>query len=123
MKDDRPGPRSRPGDWMAVVWLGAGSVAGWALAALPGGLVTYGVEAFSAQFSGTRGPGLSFPLEVIAVAAGLWAAPRLLKAYGLLARSMLAPSGQAEVALRVRDLAWLSTVCPASPPHPAARPR
>lgn len=72
---------------------------------MPGGLVLYGVIAFFAHLSGTRGPGLSLPLEVIAVVAGLWLAPWLLRAYGLLARSMLAPSGQAELAQRVRELA------------------
>jgi signal transduction histidine kinase len=34
-----------------------------------------------------------------------WTAPRLLRSYGTLARSMLAPAGQAELALRVRHLA------------------
>jgi signal transduction histidine kinase len=34
-----------------------------------------------------------------------WAVPRLLHRYGLLARSMLAPAGQGELALRVRHLA------------------
>jgi signal transduction histidine kinase len=34
-----------------------------------------------------------------------WAAPQLLRRYGLLARSMLAPAGQGELALRVRHLA------------------
>jgi signal transduction histidine kinase len=40
---------------------------------------------------------------ILAVAAG--AAPQLLRSYGRLARSMLAPAGQAELALRVRHLA------------------
>ncbi len=34
-----------------------------------------------------------------------WASPRVLHRYGLLARSMLAPAGQGELALRVRHLA------------------
>jgi len=34
-----------------------------------------------------------------------WATPRLLHGYGLLARSMLAPAGQGELALRARHLA------------------
>jgi signal transduction histidine kinase len=36
---------------------------------------------------------------------GAWAAPRLLHGYGMLARSLLAPAGQAELALRVQHLA------------------
>ena len=39
------------------------------------------------------------------VGLGLWAAPWLLRGYGKLARSMLAPTGQAELALRVAHLA------------------
>ena len=40
---------------------------------------------------------------ILAVAA--WAAPRLLHGYGVLARSMLAPAGQAELELQVHHLA------------------
>lgn len=92
-----------------LLWQGAGSVAGSMVAALPGGLALYGVIAFLAQVSGTRGPGLSIPVEVAAVAAGLWAAPWLLRAYGLLARTMLARSGRAELSQRVRHLAQTRT--------------
>ena len=44
-------------------------------------------------------PGVSWILPLAA-----WATPRLLHGYGLLARSMLAPAGQGELALRVRHL-------------------
>ena len=44
-------------------------------------------------------PGVSWILPLAA-----WATPRLLYGYGLLARSMLAPAGQGELALRVRHL-------------------
>ena len=39
------------------------------------------------------------------IVLGLWAAPRLLRGYGLLARWLLAPTGQAALAERVRYLA------------------
>jgi signal transduction histidine kinase len=45
-------------------------------------------------------PCLSWLLPVAA-----WAAPRLLRGYGTLARSMLGPTGQAELARRTRHLA------------------
>ena len=38
-----------------------------------------------------------------------WAAPWLLRGYGVFARSMLAPTGQAELALRVRQLSETRT--------------
>ena len=100
---------SDPATWRDLLWLGMGSVAGWAVAALPGVLVLYGVTGFLAQVIGTHGPGLSVPLEAVAVTLGLWAAPWSLRAYGVLARSMLAPSGHAEMAQRVRHLAQTRT--------------
>jgi signal transduction histidine kinase len=100
---------SDPATWRDLLWLGIGSVAGWVVAALPGALVLYGVIGFLAQVTGTHGPGLSVPLEAVAVTLGLWTAPWSLRAYGVLARSMLAPSGQAELAQRVRHLAQTRT--------------
>jgi signal transduction histidine kinase len=96
---------SDPATWRDILWLAVGSWVGWFLAIAPAGLVVYGAAALLAQISGTRGPGLNFLLELPAIAIGLWAAPRLLRAYGLLARSMLAPTGQAELAQRVHHLA------------------
>ena len=40
-------------------------------------------------------------LGLAIASAGLLAAPALLRGYGLLARSVLTPDGQAELALRV----------------------
>jgi signal transduction histidine kinase len=94
-----------PATWRDTLWLGVGSWVGWFLAIAPAGLVAYGVGAVLAQISGTRGPGINVLLEFPAVVLGLWVAPRLLRVYGLLARSMLAPTGQAELAQRVHHLA------------------
>jgi signal transduction histidine kinase len=50
-------------------------------------------------------PFVDFLLGAGCVALGLWAAPKVLQAYGGLTRSMLGPTGQAELALRVAHLA------------------
>ncbi len=44
-------------------------------------------------------------LGIAFIALALWAAPRLLRGYGLLACALLRPTRQAELALRARDLA------------------
>jgi signal transduction histidine kinase len=101
----------RDGQWLAVNTLG-----GWILAAAPAGLILCGlfcllgsstrdaVVATPAAFPGNEPPTLIL-LGAACIAAGLWAGPRLLRGYGLLARSMLRPAGQAELALRVAHLA------------------
>jgi signal transduction histidine kinase len=48
---------------------------------------------------------LAIPLGLAIIALGLWAGRRMLPAYGVFARSMLGPTRQAELALRVRHLA------------------
>ena len=48
-------------------------------------------------------------LGLACVAVALWTAPWLLRAYGWLARSMLEPAGQVEMAQRVRHLAQTRT--------------
>ena len=78
---------------------------GWILAVLPAGLLVLGVL-------GVIAPYASLQVRVLAIAGaafGLWAAPRLLRGYGVFARSMLAPTGQAELALRVRQLSQTRT--------------
>jgi signal transduction histidine kinase len=88
-----------------VLWVTVNACLGWVLVLMPAGLVLYGVSALGAQISGARRPGLSVLLEVTAVAFGVLAGPWLLRAYGLAARWMLAPTAQAELALRVHHLA------------------
>ncbi len=73
---------------------------GWILAVLPAGLLALGGL-------GVIAPYASLQVRVLAIAGaafGLWAAPSLMRGYGFFARSMLAPTGQAELALRVRHL-------------------
>jgi signal transduction histidine kinase len=64
----------------------------------------HALVATRAAFPGHE-PSMLVLLGAACIAAGLWTGPPLLRAYGLLARSMLGPAGQAELALRVAHLA------------------
>jgi signal transduction histidine kinase len=105
-----------PASWRDLLWLVINACAGWILAAAPAGLVVVGVTwAFkdtvlrpvpiAVPAFAQSSPFLLFLIGAGCVALGLWAGPRLLRGYGLLARSMLGPTGQAELALRVAHLA------------------
>jgi signal transduction histidine kinase len=99
-----------------LLWFGVNACGGWVLAAAPVGLMIYGllcvlganrghpVVAPPPAFPGSDAP-LLIALGVALIAVGLWAAPWLLRGYGMLARSMLGPTGRAELALRVAHLA------------------
>ena len=91
--------------WRDLLWVTVDGCVGWILAVLPAGLLVLGVL-------GVIAPYASLQVRVLAIAGaafGLWAAPRLLRGYGVFARSMLAPTGQAELALRVRQLSQTRT--------------
>jgi signal transduction histidine kinase len=108
-------PLSDPATRRDLLWLAADSCVGWVLAAASAGLVAYGLVAVVLPAVGlpvARTPGLgglagwlAVPVGLAVAALGLWLAPRLLRVYGEFARSMLAPTGQAELAVRVRHLA------------------
>jgi signal transduction histidine kinase len=98
-----------------ALWFTVNGCVGWVLAAAPGGLIVYGLLCL---LGGNRGhpvvaapplsmgePPMLIGFGLVFIACGLWAGPWLLRGYGMLARSMLAPSGQAELALRVAHLA------------------
>ena len=96
-----------------LLWVVINACGGWILAALPAGLIAVGLAGFLRALT-HRSDEPSFlahsPLVLIAASSGLIAlglavAPWMLAAYGMLARSMLGPAGQAELALRVRHLA------------------
>jgi signal transduction histidine kinase len=94
-----------PATWRDLLWAVVNGCVGWLLAVLPAGLLVFG-------FIGLVAPYSPLPLRMLALAAaafGLWAAPSLMHGYGIFARSMLAPTGQAELALRVRHLARTRT--------------
>jgi signal transduction histidine kinase len=103
-----------------ALWFAVNAGGGWTLAAAPAGLIGYGLLCL---LGGDRGhavvappptipahePPLLLASGVVFIALGLWAAPWLLRGYGLLARLMLGPGGQAELALRVAHLAQTRT--------------
>ena len=100
-----------------ALWFTVNACGGWVLAAAPAALIGYGLLCLLDSGAGPlqRGSPLALgdnppaPLRIAValacIAVGLWAAPRLLRGYGTLARSMLAPGGQAELAQRVAHLA------------------
>jgi len=109
--------------WRDLLWLAVNAVVGSVLLIASVTLVVVGVVVFIIPALSSLGflhglryvvpppafPGNSqvvlFIIGVAFVAVGLWTAPLLLRAYGGLARLVLAPSEQAELKLRVRHLA------------------
>jgi signal transduction histidine kinase len=88
-----------------VLWATVNGCVGWILAIIPAGLLVLGLVGIFAPYAG-----LSLRLLAIGGAVfGLWAGPWLLRGYGVLAKSMLAPTRKAELALRVRQLAQTRT--------------
>ena len=104
-----------PATWRDLLWMAVDACGGCVLAAAPAGLVGYGLGAMvlpnlgfpipHTPYLGSLAAPLAIPLGLAMAAAGLWAAPRLLRAYGLVARSMLQPTRPAELARRVSHLA------------------
>ncbi len=111
-----------PGTWRDLLWLAVNATAGLVLLLVPVTLVGVGVVAFLvpalgslAWFQGLQHlvPPPAFPgntplalfiIGLAFVAAGLATGPLLLRGYAGLAGLVLAPSGQAELELRVRHL-------------------
>jgi signal transduction histidine kinase len=90
-----------PATWRDLLWVTVDGIVGWLWALLPAGLLVLGFTAVVAPYAsgGLR-------VLIIAAAAGaLWASPRLLRGYGHFAHSMLSPTKEAELVLRVRQLA------------------
>jgi signal transduction histidine kinase len=87
--------------WRDLLWVTVDGCVGWILAVLPAVLLLAVIAPYA-----------SLQVRVLAIAGaafGLWAAPSLMRGYGLFARSMLAPTRQAELVLRVRQLARTRT--------------
>ncbi|MGH3189840.1 MAG: histidine kinase [Streptosporangiaceae bacterium] len=94
-----------PATWRDLLWVTVAGSVGWLWALLPAGLLVLGFTAVVAPYAsgGLR-------ILIIAAAAGaLWASPRLLRGYGHFAHSLLAPTREAELVLRVRQLAETRT--------------
>ena len=99
--------------WRDLLWVTVNILVGWILAAASAvavgvGMVAFIVPALTKQVPPPAFPGNTTPVLVVLglaiIAAGVAAAPWLLRAYGLLASSMLAPAGNAKLALRVQHL-------------------
>jgi signal transduction histidine kinase len=94
--------------WRDLLWVPVNAVVGTALVGLPLGLVAAGGPFLYADFSGDASGNALITLPVAGVllpVLGVVVAPFALRGYGGLARGFLAPSGQAELELRVRHLA------------------
>ncbi|MGH8988530.1 MAG: sensor domain-containing protein [Acidimicrobiales bacterium] len=91
-----------PATWRDMLWMAVSGCGGWILATAP--LVLIGCMAYAvvAQSGAARFPVAALGVALTALA--VWAAPRLLRIYGGLARSLLGPR-DAELALRVQHLA------------------
>ncbi len=99
--------------WRDLLWVAVNALVGWILAVASAALIVVGgvvflVPALSRAVPPPAFPGNTKPVLAILgcamLAAGVAAAPWLLRGYGLLAATILAPSGKAELALRVRHL-------------------
>jgi signal transduction histidine kinase len=99
--------------WRDLLWVAVNALVGWILAVASAALIVVGgvvflVPVFSHAVPPPAFPGNTKPVLVILgcamIATGVAAAPWLLRGYGLLAATVLAPPGKAELALRVRHL-------------------
>jgi signal transduction histidine kinase len=104
--------------WRDLLWVTVNALVGWILAVASAALAVTGAVVFLVPvvsrlvpppaFPGNTKPTLSI-LGFAMLAAGVLSAPWLLRGYGLLASTMLAPAGKAELAVRVRHLAQTRT--------------
>jgi signal transduction histidine kinase len=110
------------GTWRDLLWQVVNIVVGWVLLLAPVTIFGVGVVAFLVPalgstwlFHGLAGlstppafpgntPLVLFVIGVAMAALGFWTGPVALRGYGGLARLVLAPSGEAQLALRVAQL-------------------
>jgi signal transduction histidine kinase len=98
-----------PATWRDLLWVTVNALVGWVIVALPAVLAGVGLIGFIYRAARPDYPGnsraallaIGVAFVLTAVASAQW----LLRAYFGLARSMLAPTGEAELALRVHHLA------------------
>jgi signal transduction histidine kinase len=91
--------------WRDLLWATVNGFFGWFLAVLPAALLVLGVLGLIAPYT-------SLDVRVLAIlgaVAELWVASWLMRGYGHFAHSMLAPTRQAELSLRVVQLAQTRT--------------
>jgi signal transduction histidine kinase len=86
--------------WRDLLWVTVNGLVGWILPVVPAGVLVLGVTGVIAPYAQGE-----IRLLAIAVAlGGTWASPWLMRGYGLLASSLLAPTQHAELTLRVHEL-------------------
>jgi signal transduction histidine kinase len=91
--------------WRDLLWVTVNGLAGWILPVLPAGVLVLGFVGIAAPYAAGE-----LRLLAVAVAVGVsWASPWLMRGYGLLASSMLAPTQHAGLTLRVHELAQTRT--------------
>ena len=104
--------------WRDLLWVTVNVVLGWVLAAASAVLIVVGLVVFIGPVLTHAIPPPAFPgntrpnllvLGAVMTVLGVSAAPWLLRGYGLLAGSILAPAGKAELALRVHQLSQTRT--------------
>jgi signal transduction histidine kinase len=108
----KAGPRRRlawlladQATWRDLLWVTLNGLLGWIVPVLPAGLLVLGVFAVIAPYA-------ALDVRLLAIAGAVlatWWSPSVLRGYGVLARSVLAPTRQAELALRVEQLAQTRT--------------
>ncbi len=100
---------SDPATWRDLLWVTVNALVGWVIVALPAALAGVGLIGFIYRAARPDYPGNSraalLAIGIAFVLTGVASAQWLLRAYFGLARSMLAPTAQAELALRVHHLA------------------
>ncbi|HEV3293343.1 MAG TPA: histidine kinase [Streptosporangiaceae bacterium] len=106
------GPRRRlawlltdPATWRDLLWVTVNGLVGWILALLPAAALVLGLVGIVAPYAS----GLNRVLIIGGAIAVTWTSPNLLRGYGYFARSMLAPTREAELTLRVQQLAQTRT--------------
>ncbi len=104
--------------WRDLLWVTVNILVGWILVAASAVAVGVGTVAFIVPALTKAVPPPAFPgntkpvivvLGLAIIATAVAAAPWLLRAYGLLASSILGPTSQAELALQVRHLSQTRT--------------
>ena len=86
--------------WRDLLWVTVNGLVGWILPVVPAGVLVLGVTGVIAPYAA----GDIRLLAVVVAVGGTWASPWLMRGYGLLASSMLAPTQHAELTLRVHEL-------------------
>ena len=94
-----------PATWRDLLWITVNGLVGTILTLLPAGVLVLGLAGILAPYAS----GLTRFLAIGAAAAVTWASPWLLYGYGYFARSLLAPTREAELTLRVQQLAQTRT--------------